>query len=252
MQKLFLMCEFDLDSSDPAADEVVARLEKALATPNLKEAVRLYFEHGSSFAAQTFDSLGCNNPDRITPDDLLAVTLLDVSWKPRAVRAMLVEQADQVNGLLSAIDGNTTLWDGERGCQELLKADRLWRIIKGLDGVGPTKTSKLLARKRPQLVPITDRIIVAAIGSGHNWWCTLRHCFKQESLRDAVERLRPQEQECVSLLRAFDVAIWILCSKSRDARKARTAAGVAQDSCHCKLPGKWTFRRGRGLALPDA
>jgi len=114
MQKLLFMCEFDLDSPDPAAENVVARLRAALATPNLDEAVRLYFARGSSFAAQTFDSLGCNHPDRITSDDLLAVTLLDVSWKPNAVRAMLVEQADQVNDLLSAIDGSTTLWDGER------------------------------------------------------------------------------------------------------------------------------------------
>jgi len=227
------MCEFDLDSPDPAAEKVVARLEAALATTNLAEAVRLYFASGSSFAAQTFDSLGFNHPDRITSDDLLAVTLLDVSWKPSAVRAMLVEQADQVNDRLSSIDGSTTLWDGERGCEELRKADGLWRIIDALDGVGPTKTSKLLARKRPQLVPITDRIIVAAIGHGDNWWRTLRYCFKQESFRAAVEQLQPAEEKSVTLLRVFDVAIWILCSKSQDARKARTAAQVTQNSCHC-------------------
>jgi hypothetical protein len=53
----------------------------------------------------------------------------------------------------------------------------------------------------------------------------------------------------VSLLRVFDVAIWILCSKSRDARKAR-AAGVSQDSCHCRLDA--TLRSNAGIPLAPA
>jgi hypothetical protein len=228
------MHKYDVGDSDSTPTVTLARLEAAMITPHLGDAVRRYFENGSTFAGNTFDSLGRNPRDEIASDDLLAVTLLDVSWKPNAVRAILFEQAEMFSALLQDVSSDTTLWDVDHGCQQLTNADPLWKAIDALPGVGPTRTSKLLARKRPLLVPITDRIVVSAIGGGDNWWRTLRYCFMQESFRDAAERLRPQAAEDVSLLRIFDVAIWMLCSKSRDARRVRNDAGVPRDSCHRK------------------
>lgn len=154
------------------------------------------------------------------------------------MRDLLYGKAPELSALLRDVSSDTTLWDVDRGCLELTNADLLWRAVDALEGVGPTRTSKLLARKRPLLIPITDRIIVSAIGGGDNWWRTLRYCFMQESFRSAVKRLRPQAAGDVSLLRIFDVAIWMLCSKSRAARKARENAGVTQDSCHCRPSDK--------------
>lgn len=220
------MCKFCVNQPDHTISTSLINLESILRTPNLRKAVRLYFAPGTKFAGETYDSLGYNDPSKITTEDLLAVTLLDVSWRPSAVRSILVDQADKISELLCEIDNNTTLWDLDHGCNNLLKAECLWNLIDDLDGVGPTKTSKLLARKRPLLVPITDRIIVSAIGDGKNWWRTLRYCFTQETFRQIIDQLRPQEAENASLLRIFDVSIWILHSKSRDALKARQAAGV--------------------------
>jgi hypothetical protein len=228
------MHKFDLSNPDPTVTNALARLQAALATPNLGEAVRLYFGADSSFAGHTFDELGNNPPDQITSDDLLAVTLLDVPWSPPAVRALLGEEANHLNGLLEAVDSNTTLWDGNRGCQELTKASALWSAVVRLPGVGPTRAGKLLARKRPLLVPIVDSVVVSAVGNSGRTWATLRYCFKQESFKRAVGLLRSQESGDASLLRIFDVAIWMLCSNSRDAREARMTAGVSRDSCHCK------------------
>jgi Family of unknown function (DUF6308) len=37
-------------------------------------------------------------------------------------------------------------------------AGQLWELLRGArDGVGPTRTSKLLAAKRPRLLPIWDK-----------------------------------------------------------------------------------------------
>jgi Family of unknown function (DUF6308) len=228
---LLYMCEFDLDAPDPTVENAMGRLRLALASPNLREAVRLFYDPNSSFAGHSFDSLGRNPPNRITSDDLLAVTLLDVGWTPPAARALLGELAEKVTELLRTIDDSTALWD-DRGCQELINANRLWKVIGRLPGVGTTRTSKLLARKRPLLVPITDSIVVSAVDNRGKTWLTLRYCFQQEPFRQAVESLRPPQQaEDVSLLRIFDVAIWMLCSRSRDARKARERTGVPQDSC---------------------
>jgi Family of unknown function (DUF6308) len=239
--KTSAMCQFDLNEPDPLVTNALARLQAALATPNLCKAVGRYFESDSSFAGRTFDAhgdsdaLGDNPPDKITPDDLLAVTLLDVSWTPRAVRALLCDQADEVNEKLRAISTSTTFWDdSSQGCDELAKVDELWRVVDDFDWVGETKTSKLLARKRPWLVPITDSIIISAVGNSGKTWLTLRHCFKQETFREAVKSLRPPGLGDVSLLRIFDVAIWMLCSDSRAAREVRNYAEVTRNSCYCK------------------
>lgn len=224
------MCIYDCDNPDSKMLDAERRLRTALSTPCLKELVCWYFDPASNFAGLTFDSLGNNPPNEVTSDDLLAVTLLAVRWEPSAVRMMLGSQARQIAELLREIDTETTLW-AEQGGRDLCKAERLWDVIDALKGAGDTLTSKLLARKRPLLVPITDRIIINAVGHPGKTWVTLRYCFQQESFRQAVESLRSPLTEDVGLLRIFDVAIWMLCSKS--ARKARQRLGVPDDLCVC-------------------
>lgn len=219
------MCKYDCDNPDPNMLSAERRLYAALSAPGLRELVCAYFHSTSGFAGLTFDSLGDNPPDKVTSDDLLAVTLLDVRWRPSAVRSMLGSQAGQISELLSEIDTKTTLW-AENGGRELCKAERLWKVIDALEGAGDTLTSKLLARKRPLLVPITDSIIVRAVANPGQTWVTLRYCFQRAPFRQAVESLRPPLMENVGLLRIFDVAIWMLWSDSRPARQTRERLGV--------------------------
>jgi hypothetical protein len=220
------MSKYDLTRPDPVAENTLVRLQTALSTPNLNKAVRRYYDHKSGFAGDAFDSLGLNPPDRVTADDLLAVTLLDVSWKPLAVQALLDEQAGKVSGLLRGIDRNTTLWD-DHGGQELANAEPLWKLADELPGVGPTTTSKLLARKRPLLIPITDSVVVSAGGTRGRTWETLRYCFKNADFRQNIDALRPPGVDGASLLRVFDVAIWMLYSESMAAHKARADVEIA-------------------------
>ena len=231
------MSIYDCDDPDPMMRRAEQRLLSALSTPGLEKIVCEYFEPESSFAGLTFDFLGHNPPNEITPDDLLSATLLDKRWPPLAVRKLLSGQPAACAELLSRIDSGTTIWAPQAG-QELSNADPLWKELTKLHGVGVTLTRKLLARKRPMLIPITDSIIRNAIGYPGKTWHTIRYCFEQESIRQAVESLRPPNAQDVSLLRIFDVAIWMLCSKSQDARKARERAGMPQDSCGCRRPEK--------------
>jgi Family of unknown function (DUF6308) len=214
---------------DLIADADAARqlLLADLAAPHLRDAVELYFQPGQPFAGLTFDSLGNNPPNAITSDDLLAVTLLDVRWPPRAVRSVLELQAAQIGELLGNIDNNVDLWEPTAG-DELLQVDPLWEVLCALPGVRDTRASKLLARKRPRLVPITDSVVVSAVGTpGRTWW-TLHRCFQDERFRGSVAAVRPANanEEDTSLLRIFDVAIWMLYSQSRAARTVRLQAGV--------------------------
>jgi hypothetical protein len=222
------MTSYDLTHPDPMGENALAHLRDALNTPNLQEAVGRYYAQDSVFAGNTFDTLG-NNPteNKITSDDLLAVSLLDVSWTPVAVRALLVERADEFNELLGKVDGSVKLWDAQGGRKLADAVDPLWKLLMELPGVGPTITSKLLARKRPELIPITDSVIVSAVGTSGRTWATLRYCFQDEGFQKLVGSLRPSETVNVSLLRIFDVAIWMLYSGSTAARKVRADLGIA-------------------------
>lgn len=224
LQNCLAMTNFDSDSNG-AAQNAKRRLTANLATPGLRDAVARYFDPVQPFAGQTFDSLGNNPPDQIVPDDLLAVTLLDVRWTPLAVRHLLNDQAAKVTELLRMIDDETEMWAPE-GSKQLNATEPLWDLLYKLPGVRDTRASKLLARKRPRLIPITDSIIVSAVGTPGQTWATLYHCFQDNLFRQSVESLRPGNTERISLLRIFDVAIWMLFSRSKAAAKARRETGV--------------------------
>jgi hypothetical protein len=219
-------CQTPTGSSSAASPaNAKQRLLADLATPHLSDAVALYFDPAQPFAGLTFDALGCNPPHEITSDDLLAVTLLEVQWSPLAVRSLLIDRAAMISELLGKIDTDTDLWDSDAATQ-LGHVDPLWALLCDLPGVRDTRASKLLARKRARLVPITDSIVVTAVGTPGITWPTLQGCFRDAQFRQSVMALRPSHIENVSLLRVFDVAIWMLYSKSKAARKARQAVGI--------------------------
>jgi hypothetical protein len=220
------MSKFDLTHPDSMAENALAHLQAVLSTSHLDQAVDRYYDHRFGFAGYSFEPLNDDHTDEITSEDLLAVTLLDVSWKPSAVRALLDEKAEKVSELLHNVNSKATLWSDDGG-RELVNAEPLWEFVMELPGVGPTTTSKLLARKRPGLVPITDSVIVSAVGTSGRTWSTLRYCFQDPDFRQLVDTLRPDGANSVSLLRIFDVAIWMLYSESTAARKVRADVGIA-------------------------
>ena len=202
-----------------------ARIERDVGTPGLGELVAAYYDPARGFAGATFDSLGVNPRNEITRDDLFAVTLLDVRWSPSAVRRLLGEDRSQATALLVGISSVASLWEASE--ERLVAINPLWDLLtRGSDGVGTALASKLLAGKRPRLVPITDKIIVARVGAIGQTWQALRCCLQDESLRRAIDALRPPQARTASVLRLLDVALWMLHSQSTAARNARTAAGV--------------------------
>lgn len=211
---------------DALIESVKARLRASLETPNLPALVALYFDPGQPFAGRCFDDLGSNLANRVTSDDLMAASLLDVKWPPLAVRKLLGELRGQISRHLAGIGRNTALW--EASDEELGAADELWFILSGLDGVKKAKASKLMARKRPHLAPISDEVVVKAIGARGRTWPVLRHCLQDESFRDTIVAVRGEGSEDASVLRLLDVALWMLHSRSKAAARARHDADVGR------------------------
>jgi hypothetical protein len=88
-------------------------------------------------------------------------------------------------------------------------------LRQGGDGIGRTRTSKLIAAKRPRLIPIWDSFVEQATGLATlgYWWR-----FKQVLIADDraiwnwLGELRPQATNVprgVSELRMLDVLLWM-------------------------------------------
>jgi hypothetical protein len=204
-----------------AIRRAAGRLRETLTVPGLDQAMAAYFDPAEGFAGMSFCTLGHNPPGAVTADDLLAVSLLDIAWRPEAVRQLLGHEAGRVSDMLSAIPPDLDLWAASDA--EVATVDPLWDALLEMPGVGTATASKLLARKRPRLCPATDKVVIRAAGLPGQTWEVLRFLLRDPSARDGLEALRPPDAAGASLLRLLDVAIWITHSPAREAQRARLA-----------------------------
>ncbi len=174
-----------------------------------------------------FTDLGRNPPGEIIPDDLLAVSLLDITWRPQVLRALLGAHRQQFSDMLARVPADTDLWDASD--DDLQHIDRLWDALTAIDGIGAASASKLLARKRPRLCPISDSIVIKAVDVPGRTCDVLRCLLLDRTARADVEALRPAAAAGAGLLRILDVAVWILHSRTAAAQWVREQAGIAAD-----------------------
>jgi hypothetical protein len=122
---------------------------------------------------------------------------------------------DEAAAFLEQIPASVNLWDEEAAglIGKGGPADGLWRLLERQDGAGWVTAGKLLARKRPALIPVYDNVVRCAFGWPQNIWTALRNALRQDdgSFRAALDDLRQQVGlPCqVTPLRVLDVAIWM-------------------------------------------
>jgi hypothetical protein len=91
----------------------------------------------------------------------------------------------------------------------------LWQVVfEALTGTGAQKkvsTAKLLARKRPSLIPVFDRQNERRLGGGTKWWESWWDALSHNP--DDVQRLRDLRAQAgtpqLSLLRVADIVVWM-------------------------------------------
>lgn len=89
--------------------------------------------------------------------------------------------------------------------------------------VGPTKASKLLARKRPALVPIYDSVISQYLRPPPGaFWTSLAQSLADKERRRRIDALAPPDlPSSPTTLRLLDVAVWMRGGGSTNAKAAR-------------------------------
>ncbi|MFE6895581.1 DUF6308 family protein [Streptomyces sp. NPDC057717] len=150
-----------------------------------------------------------------TADDLIAIELLSVRV-PQKLIVDLLEGAlgSQLSSLLSNIPTDLDLADADitlllRGSS----AHKAYDLLRKQYGLGSTRVAKLLARKRPRLLPVYDEIVGCTAGYTASWWRTLHNALgtDDQALHHIFQAVRTTAglPETVSVLRVIDVAVWM-------------------------------------------
>lgn len=156
------------------------------------------------------------NPNRITDRDLTAVSMLSVTVPAEVAIWILDDGSSQIEALLAKVPADADFWADGHHLDKGAPLQELWEILgrgswpqpKDRNGLGPTKRSKLLAAKRPALVPVWDRVIGTVLGPPDDFWASLRAALDEE-VADLWERATAGAPEGVTLLRRIDAALWM-------------------------------------------
>lgn len=202
-------------SIDPAATLVSAYYR--LTTKNLPAYT------GSLFNAWTGGGDAPGVANRITSDDLVAVSFLSVDVPGEAAIGILDTHAGKVSALLEQIPANldlakVTAEDFESLLGDNSPAHELWHVLRARDtgrwGVGETTASKLMARKRPNMIPIYDSVVGPVMGlkDSRGQWKSWHAALTDGSgLPQRLEEIRNRSciTDPISDLRVMDIVLWM-------------------------------------------
>jgi hypothetical protein len=185
--------------------------------------VRRYFtpRPAGRFTGAHFDRLGGGGDrpavaDEFTADDLIAVSMLSVPVVGDAALEILVHRRNRLSELLRLIPTDTPLSAVPADAIEPgWPAWRLYTALRQIGHIGPTTASKLLARKRPHLVPVYDTVVAAELNlaDGRLWQPLHAWLVANEHANDTqLARIRDSAGLGgeISLLRVFDVLTWMV------------------------------------------
>lgn len=161
---------------------------------------------------------------RFLPVDALAPALLDAPVKGALVIELFAEQRTSYTDLRLAMQrlldetidpeplfGDVDLED-EQGPWGLVR--EVLRCSDRTKGLKASKVTKMLHRKRPNLVPIFDSQVTAFYGTTARtpWvlWPLLQQDLRdrQGLLRDLVSGIRTPDGRALSHLRGLDIVVW--------------------------------------------
>lgn len=181
--------------------------------------LRAYFEPGAYTGGQ-FESFAgggdrAETVNTFTADDLVAVSLLSVAVPGRAALEILDRRSAALNDALAAVRPDVefaALTPADLGPEWPVRS--LYFQLREIHGIGETVATKLLARKRPHLVPILDSVVTAelSIVNGQLWLPLHAWLTADDRANDALLRaLRTTAglDGRVSVLRVFDVLTWM-------------------------------------------
>lgn len=209
------------DLPQPFAERLRALITDAQALADLRSYFGIGLTPGAaSFTGSRFEQLagGGDRPevaDVVTAEDLVAVQTLSVTVPAEAALDLLEGTLGaQLSDLLRAVPADVDL--AEADTADLAPgspADKAWHLLEDQPGVGWVTAGKVLARKRPRLLPVYDRVVRCAVGRPPSFWLALQAALHADdhALHRELVTLRQAAgvPETVSVLRVLDVVVWM-------------------------------------------
>ncbi|MBM4534602.1 hypothetical protein GS433_23110 [Rhodococcus hoagii] len=206
--------------------DMTIRLPKALVADDdgaAVEVLRRYFTEPlvktgylrSGARWDTWDSTGTRgrDADTFTADDLVAVTMLSVDVSPDGAQILLRERVDEFGELLVAVGPDRDLADEADELTPESPVCRLEAALWTVPSIGRTVASKLIARKRPRLFPIYDRVIGEVLDTKQAHLEPVRTALRADdgALQRRLVSLREQAglDEAIPALRILTVLAWM-------------------------------------------
>jgi hypothetical protein len=206
---------------------------KALTDKNHNNAVaelRTYFglDNGKPLTGASFERLGGGGDraevrDVITAEDVVAVSMLSIDFPAGAALQILQTDSRRISDLLYQIPTDSDLVDVDpQQINTSWPAWQLWSQLIAVPGLGWVTTNKLLARKRPRLLPVYDSVVRKEVGAPKSYWIALNHDLGAEdkalyrqllAIRDAAG-----VGDDISALRVFDIVTWSIGRGRRTSR----------------------------------
>lgn len=211
--------------TDPAVDlasriDALLPTEQAIAGSKAVDHLRTYYE---SYTGRWFDRIGRRDdgldehPMALTAADTVAVSFLSVDIRPEATARILFERADEISELLREIPTHLSIAepDARNHLADDGPAAALWQLLDDLPGIGWVVAHKLLAHKRPALLPVYDSVTKQVLQPDDpTFWLPLHDALGGEggarrmatlrAVRDAAGPPRP-----ITELRVLDVLAWM-------------------------------------------
>jgi hypothetical protein len=162
--------------------------------------------------------------NRVTSDDLIAVSFLSVDVPGEAAFGILETHAALISDLLAQIPVDLDMADVpadefDKVLGDASPALQLWHVLRGRDtgrwGMGETRTSKLMARKRPLLVPVYDSVVghlmSPGLGSAGQWKRWHTSLTDGTGLPQRLQEIRRVSgvTDPISDLRVMDIVLWM-------------------------------------------
>ena len=174
------------------------------------------YMNSSHYSGAWFETIGGRGdvPEvatRFTTADIVAVSTLGVRIPGWAAIEILDRRANDLNRLLSKIAVDVELHEASE--HDLEPIYEIHGALDDIADIGHVSRSKLLARKRPHLVPIRDQhVLEALIGQPYGDFTEpLRDALRDDTtLPNRLDALRREVGHAeLSLIRTLDIVVWM-------------------------------------------
>lgn len=206
---------------------LTTRLLRFVTDPAAVQDLRTFYQDGppnTGYTGRWFELIGTpeeqhRNRNRLTADDIVALSALNIRLPITVSARLLGPDSEEISELLAEIPANVDLWAASRS--DLSPKSATYRLFTkframawngGEQGASGVTASKLLARKRPRLIPIYDQQVsqLVDLGKGASWWISLREALTSD-VRTHLEVAHQAAElgPMITPLRTLDVILWM-------------------------------------------